>query len=80
MSNAMRNIRNSKLFGKRLFQPWKVYLNAVRAEGLDVAVIDEIDSPQVDDAQVGSGGFHFMNVNHFVNFLFFLADFLISTF
>ena len=56
----------------------KVYLNAVRTEGLYVAVVDEIDAVHVDDAQVGRGRFELVDVDDFVDLLLFFADHFIS--
>lgn len=44
-------------------------LNAVGAERVDVRVIDEVYSVQVDDAEVWRRRFQFMNVDDFLKFV-----------
>lgn len=59
------------------FQSW--YLDTIRAECLHVAVVDERDSVQVDDAEVWCGRFEFMDIYDFVDFFFFFTDVFVGS-
>jgi hypothetical protein len=47
-------------------------LNTIRAESLNVSVIKESDTPQVDDPQVGCGLLQDLDVEHLVDLAFLL--------
>ena len=52
-------------------------LNAVGAESFHVTVVYKIDAVQIDNSQIRSGRFHFVDVNYFINFFFLFADFFV---
>ena len=43
-----------------------------------MAVVEEFDAVEVDDAEVGRDGFEFVDVEDFVDFFFFFGDFFVG--
>ncbi len=58
---------------------WKqlTNLNAVGAESFHVTVVYKVDSVEIDNSQIGSGRFHFMDIDNFINFFFLFAYLLV---